>query len=78
MALLSSSFHEDFVLQCLKFIQGTKDAGHHWYKLISGHFIEIGMTQNTFDHGVFLWDWNNEHSYLVIETDNVLMGSPTR
>jgi hypothetical protein len=75
--VLPSTLPKDLVLQCLKSIQGTKDAVHRWYKLISGRFLEIGMTRNTFDHGVFLWDWNNERSYLVIETDDILMGSTT-
>jgi hypothetical protein len=35
------------------------------------------MTRNTFEHGVFIWDWNNERSYLVLETDDVLMSSVT-
>ncbi len=61
----------------LKSIQGTHDAGNCWYKLISGRFLEIGMICNTFDHGIFLWDWNNECSYLVTETDDVLMASIT-
>jgi hypothetical protein len=44
--------------------------------LLSGRFIEIGMTHNTFDHGVF-WNWHNERSILVMETDDFLMGAPT-
>ncbi len=74
---LPSTLPKDLILQCLTSIQGTTDAGHQWYKLISGHFFEIGMTHNTFYHGIFLWDWNHEHSYLVTEADDVLLGSPT-
>jgi hypothetical protein len=72
---LPSKISKDLVLQCLKSIQGTKDAGQRWYKLISGRFLELGMIWNVYDHGVFLWDFNNERSYLVIETDDVLMAS---
>jgi hypothetical protein len=47
---LPSQSAKDLVLQCLKSLQSTKDAGHRWKKLISGRFIELGMVRNTFDH----------------------------
>ncbi len=65
-------------LQCLKSIQGTCDAGHRWYHLLYGHFRDLGMLCSSIDHGIFLWQWNDETCYLALETDDILFGSSTR
>jgi hypothetical protein len=60
------------VLQCLKSIQGTKDAGLRWYRLLSGHLREFCMTKSIYDHGIFSWMFNNKPTFLA-ETDNILV-----
>jgi hypothetical protein len=60
-------------LQCLKSIQGTKDAGLRWYRLLSGHLHEFGMTRSPYDHGIFTWLSSNKPTYLAIETDDILV-----
>jgi hypothetical protein len=35
------------------------------------------MTRNKYDHGMFIWCWNSERSYLDKETDNNIIGSVT-
>jgi hypothetical protein len=69
---------KNLVLQCLRSLQGTRDAGRRWYSLLSGHFRELHMTRSHMDHGIFLWSWNNETCYIALETDDVLMASTTR
>jgi len=34
---------KDLVIQCLKSIQGTKDAGQRWYKLLAGFLLGLKM-----------------------------------
>ncbi len=75
---LPSQDPSHLAIQCLKSIQGTCDAGRQWYHLLSGHFHELGMLRSCFDHGIFLWHWNNETCYIALETDDILMGCPTK
>ncbi len=75
---LPSQDSAKLALQCLKSISGTCDAGRCWYALISGHFRELGMNHSSIDHGIFLWKWNNETCFLALETDDILMVSPSR
>jgi hypothetical protein len=66
-----------FVIQCLKSIQGTKDAGLRWYRLLTGVFRELGIKRSTIDHGIFVWLWQTETCYIALETDDILVASPT-
>jgi hypothetical protein len=75
---LPSQDSAQLAIQCLKSIQGTCDAGRRWYSLISGHFRELGMLRSSTDHGIFIWKWNDETCFLALETDDILMASPTR
>jgi hypothetical protein len=36
------------------------------------------MIRSTADHGIFIWTWINETSYVALETNDILMASPTR
>jgi hypothetical protein len=74
---LPSLLPKDLVIRCLRCIQGTKDAGHHWYKLLRGKLCDIGMSTTTIDHGVFIWEWSNHFSVSILETDDLLMASDT-
>jgi hypothetical protein len=66
-----------FVIQCLKSIQGTKDAGLCWYRLLTGVFRELDIKRSAIDHGIFIWIWQQETCYIALETDDILVASPT-
>jgi hypothetical protein len=72
---LPSENIKDLVLQCLRAIQGTKDAGNRWYALLCKTLLNLGLKRTSIDHGVFTWTYNNEPSILVLETDDILMAS---
>jgi hypothetical protein len=69
---------KDLVIQCLKSIQGTKDAGQRWYKLLAGVLLALKMIRCSCDHGIFVWHLPNETCYVAIETDDLLFLSKTR
>jgi len=64
-------------LQTLKSIQGTKDAGRDWFKLVD-KFLQnpkIGMVPCTAFKGVYLWLHNNTTSYLCLTTDDMMLAT---
>jgi len=69
---------KDLVIQCLKCIQGTKDAGQRWYKLLMGVLLGLKMVRCSCDHGVFIWTLPQETCYVALETDDLLFLSKTR
>jgi len=69
---------KDLVIQCLKSIQGTKDAGQRWYKLLAACLLALKMIRCSCDHGVFIWNLPTETCFLAIETDDILFISKTR
>ena len=69
---------KELVIQCLKCIQGTKDAGHRWYKLLAGCLLALKMIRCSCDHGIFIWNLPNETCFLALETDDILFLSKTR
>jgi hypothetical protein len=69
---------KDLVIQCLKCIQGTKDAGQQWYKLLMGCLLALKMVRCSCDHGIFVWNLPNETCYIALETDDLLFISKTR
>jgi hypothetical protein len=69
---------KDLVIQCLKCIQGTKDAGQRWYKLLMGCLLALKMVRCSCDHGIFVWNLPNETCYIALETDDLLFISKTR
>ena len=76
---LPSQNPKDLILQCLKTIQGTQDAGRRWYILLSGCLFELKMVRSSMDHGVFIWSFNGvETCYLALATDDILFLSKTR
>jgi hypothetical protein len=75
--VLPSHNQKDLVVQCLKSLQNTKDAGLRWYRLISGKFCSMGMISNTYNQGVFAWDWQTERCFLVIKTDDIFLAAKT-
>ena len=70
---LLSNQGSDYILQCLKTMQGTEDASHEWYILLSSFLINtLGMTLLCSDAGIFKWKWNGNLSYVGLATDNML------
>ena len=69
---------KDLVIQCLKSIQGTKDAGQRWYKLLAGFLLGLKMIRCSCDHGIFVWNLPTETCYIALETDDLLFVSKTR
>lgn len=59
--------------QCLKSIQGTKDAGLRWYRLLSSHLRELGTTTSLDNHGIFTWLYYNKPIYFALKTDDILV-----
>jgi hypothetical protein len=75
---LPSFSAKELVLQCLKCIQGTRDAGQRWYKLLAGCLLRQNMIRCSCDHGVFIWNLPTETCYTALETDDLLFLSKTR
>jgi len=59
---------KELVIQCLKSIQGTKDAGQRWYKLLAGILLGLKMIRCSCDHGIFVWTLPSETCYVALET----------
>jgi hypothetical protein len=75
---LPSANVKDLVLQCLKSIQGTRDAGQRWYKLLAGILLALKLIRCSCDHGVFTWNLPTENCSLALATDDILFLSKTR
>ena len=58
---------------CLvKGLYGLKQAGHGWYQEMSEVLIkDLGFTCSTVDHSVFFWHSPDEHTIIVVATDNM-------
>ena len=64
------------VLQTIHGIQGTKDAGAGWYKLLALIFTKVpGMVVSTANKGLFYWAKYNQEAYIALATDDILMAS---
>jgi hypothetical protein len=68
---------KELVIQCLKCIQGTRDASQRWYKLLAGLLLALKMVRCSCDHGVFIWALPTETCYIALETDDLLFISKT-
>ena len=47
-------------IPCLRGIQGTKNSGNDWYKLISGILENLGLYKSPSDHAVFHWMYKGD------------------
>ena len=64
------------IMQTICGIQGTKDAGHEWYKLLSLIFTKVlGMVPSTSNKGLFYWEHNDHTAYVGLATDDILMAA---
>jgi hypothetical protein len=68
---------KDLVIQCLKSIQGTKDAGQLWYKLLAVCLLSLNLVRCSCDHGIFILTFPKETYYIALETDDLLFISKT-
>lgn len=68
---------KDLVIQCLRNIQGTKDAGNDWYNLLSGLFLNIVMIRRSSDHGFYSWTFTGDEVYKVQRPCQSLIGLAT-
>ena len=64
-------------MQTLRNIQGIKDTGHEWYKLLSTIFEDVGMVANTICKDIFIWKQDDILAYLILATDDILFTTNT-
>ena len=69
---LKSINAKELVMQTLRNLQGTKDAGFEWYRLLAQIFKELGWKANTVCKGVWVYLNNNVKAYLILATDDIL------
>ena len=67
--------HKDLVMQTLRQIQGTKDAGNKWYGLLVKIFTKLGIKVNSTCRGVWHWDYDGIKSIICLTTDDILFGT---
>ena len=64
------------VLQTIRGIQGTKDAGAEWYKLLALILTrELGMVPATSNKGLFYWQQDGDVAFVALVTDDILLGT---
>ena len=67
------------VVQTIRGIQGTKDAGAEWYRLLSLIFTrELGMVPATGNKGLFHWHHEGHTTLLALATDDILLAATHR
>ena len=67
------------VLQTIRGIQGTKDAGAEWYKLLALILTkEVGMIPATGNKGLFYWNHKGHIAMLALATDDILLAATDR
>ena len=67
------------VVQTIRGIQGTKDAGAEWYRLLSLIFTrELGMVPATGNKGLFYWQHDGHTALLALATDDILLAATHR
>ena len=67
------------VMQTIRGIQGTKDVGAEWYRLLSVILTkELGMIPATGNKGLFYWNHNGHIAMLALATDNIVLASSHR
>ena len=63
---------KELVMQSLRNIQGTKDAGFEWYQLLAKIFKDLGWKANSVCKGVWVYLKNDVKAYLLLATDDIL------
>ena len=72
--------HQDpavkYVMQTLRGIQGTKDAGHEWYQLLYKIFTKVlNMVVSIANKGLFYWEYEDHYGYVSLATDDILLAA---
>lgn len=71
---LSKAKLSELIIQCLKSIQGTKQAGRLWWDLLKSILInKLEMTEGNPDKGTFVWRKDKEIMLICVETDDLLI-----
>ena len=64
------------ILQKIRGIQGTKDAGAEWYKLLALISTkELSMIPVTSSKGLFYWKQGGDTAFVALVTDNMLIAA---
>lgn len=72
--LLKNTPSNELVMQTLKTIQGTKDAGRDWFLLIDKFLrCKIKMIPCTESKCVYVWNHLSNMSYVALATDDILL-----
>ena len=66
---------KELVMQTLRNLQGTKDAGHHWYMLLVKIFKKLGMKPNLVCRGVWHWEFEDVKCILTLATDDMILAT---
>ena len=62
------------IVQTIRGIQGTKDAGEEWYRLLALLFThELGMVPATGNKGLFSWEHNVRRAFSTLATDDIIL-----
>ena len=60
--------------QFFELLYGLKQAGRMWYQEMSWVLVkDLGFTCSTVDHSVFFWRLPNEHTIIVVTTDDMVV-----
>ena len=69
---------EKYLRQMLNSNQGTKNAGHLWYNLLTDIIQKYGLIRSTVDHGYFVKDLGDDLYLLIsLATDDLLVACPS-
>lgn len=64
---------ERLIIQTLRGIHDTEDAGHERYKLLALLLTnDLGMVPSTTNKGLFYWNYQDHTAYLTLTTDELL------
>ena len=63
---------KELIMQSLRNIQGTKDAGYKWYQLLAMIFTELGWKANSTCKGVWMHLKKDKITYLILATYDII------
>ena len=70
---------KEYCIQCLRCMQGEKDAGHKFNQLLIKIFASIHIKPILMCKGIFvLYKEDTPSSYLAVATDDIILAAPSR
>ena len=63
---------KELIMQSLRNIQGTKDAGYEWFQLLAKIFDELSWKPNSTCKGVWVYIKDNITAYINLVTDDII------